>query len=348
MSWTFVACVLISFVWMGLFLLWGRTFLTIIHADWDVASSIVFGYLVLQVLYQVIYLPFYLSRGSYRAVSYIWLGIMSISSVFLLLFLRKHSTKRQRKKRKEIIGIFAAGILILGLAFYISLHAPFYGADTVKYISTMNESLYRDSIWVTAGSLHFHFGMCSMFHMFTISSLLTGIRPYYISLFTIRTIGICMSSLILYRTGRIIFGKNDQRHLWLPLVLSVIVPCFLMFWGSMYTAEFFYWRINEAKGFCQFVLLPLGFSVFLSMFKKNANRNLYWKQQLLVGVAAVPVSSSALTPYMFLVFLGTVALLSFDKLHNGWKTMRYALLCVLPNVAYLVVYILEKAKIIML
>lgn len=348
MSWTFVACVLISFVWMGLFFLWGRAFLTIIHAECDVASCIVFGYLVLQVLYQVIYLPFYLSRGSYRAVSYIWLSIMSIATVFLISILREHSTKHQRRNYQEIIGTLTAGFLILGLAFYISLHVPFYGADTVKYITTMNESLYRDSIWVTAGSLHFHFGMCSMFHMFTISSLLTGIRPYYISLFTIRTIGICMSSLIIYRTGRIIFGKNDQRYSWPALILSVIVPYFLMFWGSMYTAEFFYWRINEAKGFCQFILLPLGFSVFLSMFKKNTNRKTLWKQQLLVGIAAVPVSSSALTPYMFLVFLSTVALLIFDKLQNGWKTIGYAVICVLPNVIYLIVYILEKTKILML
>ena len=49
---TFIACVLIAFAWMGLFYLWGRSFLTFIHAKHDTARKLVLGYLVLQVIYQ--------------------------------------------------------------------------------------------------------------------------------------------------------------------------------------------------------------------------------------------------------------------------------------------------------
>ena len=349
MSWTFVACVGIAFAWMGLFYLWGRGFLTWIKAERDVASCIPFGYLMLQVVYQIIYLPFYFTRGSYRTTVYIWLGIVAVGSVALILYLRKHKCEQRIKlKGIERVGICIAAVLVWGLAFFISLRIPWYGADTKAYISAMNESYYSDSMWVENGMLSFHYGMCSMFQLFTVSSLLTSIRPYYISLFTVRIVGICLFSLTAFKIGVVALKKNDRTIYWPAVVLSVICPYLLMFWGSMYTAEFFYWRINEAKGFCQFVLLPLGFSVFLGMFQEGTDRKPLWKKLMLIGLASVAVSASSLTPFIFLILLGAFALLAFDKLKGGWKTMGWTALCAIPNLVYLVVYVLEKKGFIVL
>lgn len=344
MSWTFFICLLVSFAWLGLFYVWGRFFFTVIGAGEDALGSMVFGYLFLQVLFQFFYLPFYFSRGSYRGLSYSWVSVIAILTVFIILFLHRHPSERKhRMGKKEIVGICLAASLVLGLACYISLHVPLYGQDTRHYISEMNKCYYRDSMWINLGTLSIHHGMCSLFELFTISSLLTGIKPYYISLFTVRIVGVCLFSLVIYRTGTVLFRKSGDTSLsWLSIVLTVLVPFSLMYWGSMYTAEFFYWRINEAKGYCQFVLLPLGFSVFLSMFKNGSDRKELWKKQLLIGLAAVPVSSSSLTPYLFLVYMGTVSLLAYDKLKGGWKTIGYSLACALPNLIYLTIYLLEK------
>ena len=347
MSWTFVACVGIAFAWMGLFYLWGRGFLTAIHADIDIASCIPFGYLVLQVIYQIMYLPFLLSRGSFHVLSYSCFGVIVVTSVLLFLFLRRQSIKqKQRLATKEKVFLSIIACSIIGLAVYISLHVTFYGTDTRVYISIMNEAYYGDSIWVRSGNLSFHNGMCSMFHFFTVSSLLTGIKPYYIAMFTIRIIGVCLFSMIMYRTGVIVFQREKNEFNWSAAILAIIAPTLLMFWGSNYTAEFFYWRIYEAKGYCQFVLLPLGFSIFLDMFKETANRKALWKEQLLVGLAAIAVSSSSLTPYLFLVFIGTAALLAYDKFKGGWGTIRKASICAIPNVLYLILYILVQNQVI--
>lgn len=349
MSWTFVACVGIAFAWLGLFYLWGRGFLTFIKAEKDIASCIPFGYLVLQVIYQIIYLPFYFNRGSYRATSFIWLGVVSLISILLMLYLKKQpKVVKLRLKAHEKLGICIAVVLVLGLAFYISLRIPWYGADTVRYITAMDECYYKDAMWIEEGKLNFHFGMCSMFQLFTIPSLLTGIRPYYISLFTVRIVGICLFSLIVYRIGETVFRRKEKRFCWPATALSVISPYLLMFWGSMYTAEFFYWRINEAKGFCQFVLLPIGFSVLLEMFEKDINRRPLWKKQLLVGLASVAVSSSSLTPFIFLLLMGTLALLAYDKLKNGWRSIGWTAVCAIPNLVYLAIYVLGKKGFIVL
>lgn len=271
------------------------------------------------------------------------MGIVAIISVLLIIRLRKHSTEqKQQLNTAEKVGICLASVVVLGLAVYVSLHVPYYGQDTRTYINTMNESYYRDTLWLFSGKLSFHYGMCSMFQFFTVPVLLAGIKPYYLSLFTIRVVGTCLLSMIVYRTGVIVFKKSNNGFCWSALILSILVPYLLMFWGSMYTAEFFYWRINEAKGFCQFILLPLGFSVFLEMIKKDEERKTHWKEQLMVGLAAVSVSASSLMPYLFLVFLGTFAILGCDKLKEGWRTVSCSIVCMLPNLLYLAVYILEK------
>lgn len=349
MSWTFVACILIAFAWMGLFFLWGKSFLTLIHAKHDIESSIVFGFLVLQTTFQLVYLPFFLIRGSYRALSYSWTAIIVFLSIILLNYLRKHPSKQKRNlNRGEKIGIIVSASIVLGLAFYIALHVPFYGQDTMTYISEMNQCYYNDSMWITDGKLYFHSGMCSIFEMFTVASLLTGIKPYYISLFTMRIVGVCLSSLIIYHIGITAFSKKEEKNNLPALVLAALVPVLLMFWGSNYTAEFFYWRINEAKGYCQFVLLPIGFSVFLEMFKENAGRKALWKKQLLVGLAAVSVSASSLTPYLFLLLMGTFALLLFDKFKKCKETVGRSIICAIPNIVYLILYILESKGIMVL
>ena len=264
MSWTFLSCVLIVLAWLGLSFLWGRSFLTMIHAERDIASSIVFGYFSLQLLYQVFYLPFFLTRGSYRVVSYCWLVTVALCSALLLYYLRRHpSERRDRADWRAKVGLCAAAVLVLGLACFVALRAPLYGSDTLGYISEMNRCLNTDTLWINSGSVYFHSGMASMLQLFTVSALLTGIRPYYISLFTVRILGIVLSSLVVYHTGVILFRKACTKVCWPAITLAVLVPYLLMLWGSMYTAEFFYWRINEAKGYCQFVLLPMGFSIFL-------------------------------------------------------------------------------------
>ena len=349
MSMTFVACVLVAFTWMALFYLWGKGFLTLIHAEREMASDIVFGYLVLQIIYQIIYITFYLCRGSYRATVYIWISVVGVTSFFLLKYIIKNRSKgTQRLKANERVGVLSAAIMVLVLACFIGLHVPFYGADTVDYITRMNEFYYRDFMWISSGELSFHYGMSSMFEFFSIPSLITGIKPYYNSLFSVRIVGIFLFSLVMYRTGSIIFQKDDKMFSWGAIILAVLTPFLLMFWGSNYTAEFFYWRTYEAKGFCQFFLLPLGFSVFLAMFKNNTDRQKVWKEQLLVGLAAVPVSASSLTPYLFLVLMGVFALLAFDKFKHGLVTIRRSFICALPNIMYLLIYILEKKGIVVL
>ena len=348
MSWTFVACVLISFAWMGLFFLWGRSFLTFINAERGAASSIVFGYLVLQSFYQVLYLPFFLTRGSYRALSFTWIGLVIIVSISLAQYIYKHPTEnRNQKSRREKAGILLASIIILSLAIYIALHVPYYGRDTITYISEMNQNYYRDTMWVDSGMLYLHSGICSMFELFTTTSILTGIKPYYISLFTVRVIGICLIAFVVYRTGVIVFGKQSS-FCWSALVLSVLAPTLLMFWGSQYTAEFFYWRINEAKGYGQFILLPIGFSIFLDMLRKNAERKVLWKEQFVIGLAAIPVSASMLTPYIFLLLMGTISLLAYDKFRKGLKTIGQSIICALPNIFYLIIYMLASKNLIVL
>ena len=321
----------------------GKFTLSNLKIDDCFCNSILFGFIVLFISYQLIYLPTFLVRGSYRIATYSWIiliGIASVCCVFRLFRSDRITVPSFTAKQWIVVGIVTSAVLCLCL--FISIRHPVYGPDFNTYTTAMNNMYYQDRIWIKAGSLDVHHGLNCFFAVMTIPSLLFGIRPYYVSLFMTRSLLIFLLVLVVYRTGKIALGDFDLPISLGALGMVLLVPLFLLLWNSMYQSRFFFYRANEAKAFCQFFLLPLSFSVFLQMFQPNSDRRSLWILQFLVGLSAVAISISSLSAYPFLVLVGSSALLAYDKF-QGWKgTCLYSLFCVTPNMLYALFYYLTK------
>lgn len=340
---TFIACIGIVLAYIILFSIWGRAFLTAIQAEANPWDSVLFGYLVLQFIYQIPYLVFFLSRGTYRTFSMAWVYVVLACTIGLVIRLIRNKIKPGCElKKSEKIGAAGGFLMVFLLAAFIALHLPTYGVDTTAYIREMTNELYNDVVYADSGRIDFHHGMCSMFSFFTVPSLVTGISPYYVSLFSVRILGVMLFSMIVFRTGRIAFARSKSGWMWPALSMAVLVPYMMMLWASMYTAEFFYWRMNEAKAYCQFILLPLGFSVYLQLLSDTDNRKSAWKAQMIVGWASVAVSASAMTAYPFLALIGLFAILALDRFRRARATFGWSFLCVLPNLLYIGAYMMIK------
>ena len=317
----YLFCWGIVIAFLAVFYIWGRSFLSIIKARTDVSSSILFGFMAVLLSYQIPYLMFFLNRGSYRTLSLGWFVIAAVITVFLLVrLIRKKAfpiPKLSQRQWVSLILVFALGAFI---CVYNSLHVPGYGPDINQYISTMNKMYSDDTMWIEAGVLNIHNGANSFFGLLTVPSLILGIRPYYVSLFSGRIMLVILGMTVFYRIGKIVFGKGEKGISVCALWMSTLVAVIIMFWNSMYQAHFFYRRSNEAKAYCQFVLLPLGFSVFLEMCRGDLERTPLWKEQLLVGLTAIAVSMSSLTGYPLLVFIGMAGILAYDKMKKGLQT----------------------------
>ena len=340
---TYTLCFGCAMLFLLIFYIWGKTFLSYLGMSESFCDSILFGFIVLIITYQLFYLPVFLLRGSYRMATVSWLVVIGTLTIFLAVRLKQHGKFHLPSltwKQWLAVGLIVSFSVFL--CFFVSARIPIYGPDFNAYLTMMNELYYRDRINLSSGILDVHHGLNSFFGFMTIPSLLFGIRPYYIAVFMIRSLLIILSSLVTYRIGRTAFRQEDQAVCMPALWMMILVPVFLLLWDSIYQAWFYFFRSNEAKAYCQFVLLSLAFSVWLQMFQPDIEQKQLWILQFVVGLAAVPISMSSLTSYPLLAFVGMAALIAFDRFRNWPKTCLWSLLCATPNLLYAVLYFMVK------
>ena len=335
----YIYCLLTIGVFLALFQIWGRFALQKIQLPYRLCDSMVLGFIILVGVYQIPYLITMMLRGSYRLMSWIWL--ITVSAI-TIAFEAAHLKQKIHLQVRDLAGrtafFFLGAFLILSLSGFIALHAPAYGPDTDTYINGMNGMYYSDVIWIDAGSINYHQGINSLFGFFTMASIVTGIKPFYVSLFVMRSILVILTALVVYRTGTIAFNDHNKRPSWKSALLTGIVLFLIMNWNSMYQAQFFFRRSNEAKAYCQFVLLPFAFSVFLQMIRRPRYRQRLWCVQMITGFSAVAISMSSLTSFPMLVLIGLVALLIYDRCRHLKRDVVYSAISVIPNLLYLALY----------
>lgn len=240
----------------------------------------------------------------------------------------------------HVLCAFAVIIFVSWLAVRIGLHPRPFGPDTDTYIDAMNRMVYWDIIWQRSGELYLHSGLNSHFALFSTISLVFGIHPYYVAHFIMRFLGVALTSMVAYRTGKAWIDGSHDGISYYGLALSVLVPLGMTFWNSIYTGYFFWLRTNEAKAYCQLILLPLALSVCGEMFMEEGDRLILWKKQMAIGLAAVPIATSSMTAYLLLLFIHMVGLIVHDRFRRTKETVLSALSCMLPNICYLALYII--------
>ena len=348
-------CILITLGFLGVLYIWGKSFLTIMHGTTRISDCILFGFVVIHIVFQIIYLPFLLSRGSFYSLALIWLVAAILITAGLIFYLAKKAngkipplksrnpqkTFRNLSPAQSICGILAIAVNIF-LCLYIGCRPRPNGFDTIQYIQRMNEMVYRGYLWNNGNALEIHQGLNSFYSLFAVLSWMTGIKPLYINSFTMRFLGIIFTSMIAYRFGWIAFGKKNNTY---PMLIAIIVPLTMMVWKTDYaTGRFFYERTNESKAFCQLFLFPLSVSLVFQMFLEENNRKLIWKEQIAVGLSAVPIAVSSLSIYPVIIFAGMAGLLVYDRFKGVIRTIYAAFLCVLPNLLYLCFYVLYQKQ----
>lgn len=336
-------CLLLVTIYLCVFYIWGRTFLELIRGIADISGSISFGFVVMHVVYQIFYIPFFLSRGSFRTLSMVWVFVSLVITLFCLGFIIKTRKRGKTRSLSTRLICFAVLVVVLttGLSLLVWLHPRDYHDDGFFYIDQMNKMVYHDVIWHFNGALDYRHGFNSFFSLFATPCLFIDITPFYMSVFLMRFLGVILTSMVVYQTGKTFYDRGRRGLSEFGLMLSTIVPLAMMFWTSMYIAHFFWLRTNEAKAYCSLFLLPLAFSVMVGMNFIEADRSVLWKKQLAIGLSAIPIASSSMLAYPVLIIVGTVALLANDRFRNAKRTFLSALMCVVPNVVYIIIIIMQ-------
>jgi len=340
---TILAGILIAAAYMWLFYIWGKAFLIFNRSVYSMSKSILFGFLAMVSVFQFFYLPFFLLRGSFKTLASIWLAFIALTTPRLFFYNRKHSVKQNSEHisiGKIICFTVAIGLNIF-LCIQVAYHPRPYGADTNYYISVMNDMVYHDIICIDSNGLDMHHGLTNIFAFFGVAAWLTGVRPFYLELHTMRYIVVLLTAITAYYGGETLF-HDKHRISWPGIGMAIIIPVLFSFWDSMYGGAFFWQRANEAKAICQLVLFPIALVGMLQFFENSINTKTIWHEQLLIGFAAVPITISSLSIYPVFLLIIIFAIAAYRRMRGIKELVRYGILCVMPNLVYFAIYITSK------
>ena len=233
--------------------------------------------------------------------------------------------------------ISAAAVLFV---LYISTCAYYVGWDTAFYIRTTLHAVVNDSMYTLdaasgqmASVLSLRYALSPFYMNSAIFCRLTGVHPLLIENLTDGSICVILAFAVIYRIGLMVFKDNPAKACTVMIAAAVIHISH----ASLFSvSDFLLLRSYEAKAYCCNIVLPFIGYMLVQLWKSPHQKSL-WFLLFLSSAASVPVSMSSLLTVPLLIAGGTLVWL----FHKNWSALKNAILCLIPNLAFLSVYLLE-------
>lgn len=325
--------------------LFGVTVFKIVKFSGSAGKAVIVGFFALFGMFQFLALPFILLKQSLSNLTMAWGIVLTVLLLVFSRWSRREFWKTLKKQEKGSGGnmLLCAVILILILLeIVMQINHNYWGWDTAYYIGTVNTSLHTDTMYLYDGTtglllhkMNLRYAFSSFYMLVAVSCKTFSLHPILAFRYISGIACILLANVIAYEMGRELFPKEMLKQK--AFVIVYIILNFL--WVSDYSnAEFLLKRGYESKGYCANVIVPTVVLLGLMILRrKKQERGRIWWLMFVVCLASVPVSMSALAlvPIMLFTIVATCFLLELD-----WCSVGMGILCVLPNMAYAVVYFL--------
>ncbi|MDO4344855.1 MAG: DUF6077 domain-containing protein [Eubacteriales bacterium] len=358
------------------FLYWcfGRTLFLFIKRPVGAGMCLLTGVFVYHGLFQAEALPLIFLKSPLSVLTVLWM--LTIAAVGVLwLFLERKNRKRgqnglwgetkaagtgaffsKKTGAPRCISVSAAVLylcmlLAVGVQMYYVVTSEYLGWDTLSYVATIGTSVATDTMYQYGGQtgwkrtvLDLRYALSSFYMHAAVWCQVLPVRALYYAKIVQGGVLVILTNLTVFEMGRFLFsGKRHQGRISARQTSAcgaamVIAAVFIhFFYQSAFTAsEFLMKRALEAKAYCANFVLPFLFLLGLMMWRdseKRENRVML----LAASIGSVAVSMSGLVTAPVLLTLMFIPV--FWKTHT-WRTARLYVLCMLPNVLYLAVYLL--------
>lgn len=355
-------CITVTGILLFLYWVFGRTLFLVLKHKTNPALSLLTGMLVYHGIFQAEALPLILLKQPLSYLSVAW-GITAALVTALWAVLEYRTAKlpgdeTYQKEKRKLPGWPMMSVMCLAAAvqFYYIITSRYLGWDTATYVGTIGTSVAHNSMYLFDGEtgvqeakLDLRYALSSFYMHASVWCQILPVRALYYAKIVQGGILAILANLTIYELGHFLFsgrrylGKLTQRQTAdcaAGMVTAAVVLNF--FYRSIYTnADFLLNRALEAKSYCAGFLLPFTLLACLQMWRGDRRRET--KVMLLaVAVSNVAVSMSALLTVPALI---TVCMLPVLLRERNRQIIRFYLICMLPNVLYLAVYLLYKRKI---
>lgn len=348
-------CVLALAVSLYLFVSFGSIILKCMKQRFRLTVALLLGFFGYFALFQIVYLPCMLLQIRLSVLSGLWMAVCAAIGIFALVWCRLNwggawcmGIRSVRKHKWGSFLLFAAAMLALFELYYMVRYG-YNGYDTQYYIGTVNTSVYTDSMFRYDGvtgqmeqSIQFRYALSGFYTNAAIFCQVFRVVPALCMRYMVGTICWLLANTVLFELGRTCFTKKKLENGCWTVILGIGLN---FFFRTMYTtSEFLLLRSYEAKAICSNVILPSVLLACIWVWKGRDGRK-WWVYLGLITASANTISMSSI---LTVPVAATVFLAGRMLSEKGARRVGSYLLCMLPCILYIGVYLLARMNILII
>lgn len=332
---------------MMIYYLLGRAFCVKCRLDPGAPEIVCIGFFFYFAVFQVIAEIMILTGQKLHLLGMVWMAVLAvllgIAAVIVWSDRRQQYTVPQTERQHSVITrlLFAlmTAAVLCECATAVLMQRKI-GWDFAYYIGNMTTSVATDTMYVYDGSsglmrshLELRYALSSFYMNTAWISQLTGISALILQKYVTGVLCVLLTNAVVYSFANEVF-RGDRKKTAALVTASIVLTIFWDVYDT--TAQFLILRGYEAKAYCANVVLPMVCFLLYRIWKDSKDRR-RWAELFLAAFASVAVSMSSLVLVPALIVLMMLAHLLVER---RWDTavVRRTLLCLMPNVCYLVVY----------
>lgn len=353
-----ILCLGMILVLLVLYMIFGKAASRIFKLQLGNGVCLIFGVLVYYGIFQLAAIPLIMLKQPLSLLMVLWLTVLAIVVVGYLWVEKKNlrGSFCLSGKKGSITVVKVLMLALVMLQMYYIITNEYLGWDTAAYIGTVETSAVRNSMYLYQGEsgkaiskIDLRYALSGFYMHSAIWCRLLRIRALYFAKIVQGGVLAVLANLLIYCLGCFFFSGKSYQEL-IPekkvedCASGLVIACIVInvFFDSIYsTSDFLLSRALEAKAYCANFVLP-GILLFGLMLWREGQKRETKVCLFAAACSSVAISMSSLVIAPAMVTIMLLPMLSKWKL-GAW--LRYYFLCVLPNVVYLVLYLLYKAGI---
>ena len=318
----------------------------------DAVKAGIVGFLLYFSAFELVAVPMILLKCSLTLLMWVWTAVCAVVVVLAVRFCSKQWLELARElpgRLREHGAAGAAALAVVAVQCCIVARYQDTTVDATYYIGMVTTAIFTDTMerysplsGVGMSSFHIRYVFSAMPMNSAVWAKLLHIHALIEAKVVIPVLHVVCANLILYRLGRRMFAGADPDHAAGEKRRADVMVCFVwllqMFCYTIYTsADFYLTRSYEGKAILGSVSIPIVLIAALRLWDDPQDRQV-WPLLFLNSLSALCFTGSSIILPAALV-CALVPVLVIRRQYPP-HLIRKLGVCVLPQAAYLAVYLL--------
>ncbi len=347
-----ISCGLMLLILIAVFYFWSNIPQRIFRITWKtVSEKIIYGFFTYFIFFQIVAMPMVWLTRTVTEVSILW-GVIVLAVTSLLIGAKGKNLKRDLRETVKLVRERKVLILMTAVVVAItcfSVLQPYNGWDTVYYVGNMESALETNHFFFfdgfTGTRLEFlnpHEALSMFYVHFIVMGRVFHVNARIMAFYGMRALCVLLAAMIVYCFGRRLFRGDEKKAAYLVMVWLAFGFLEMVLHS---TSFFLFVRGYEAKGFAANVVIPAVLYAVLGLIQDCSKRR-RWVELGLVVFASVPISLTNLVVVPCAVAI--MVLVIMIQKRSIIPIFLRSLICVLPNIAFAMVYMLHLKGVIVI